>query len=104
VADLFAHRHLFVRHQLTPTQRAVLRRLVRGEPQLRTLRAIMDEVYRLFDRRCRTETALAKLARLRRRVQRSKSLGRSLDKLRSPNLEKALRSCPGITFTTRAAE
>jgi hypothetical protein len=30
----------------------------------------VDTVYRLFDRRCRTETALAKLARLRRRVQR----------------------------------
>src|SRR5438128_3783245 len=50
----------------------------------------MDEVYRLFDRRCRTETALEKLSRLRRRVQRFKSLGRSLDKLKSPNLEKAL--------------
>jgi len=27
-------------------------------------------MYRLFDRRCRTNTALEKLARLRRRVQR----------------------------------
>ncbi len=50
----------------------------------------MDEVYRLFDRRCRTDTALAKLARLRCRVRRYRSLGRSLDKLKSPNLEKAL--------------
>ena len=50
----------------------------------------MDEVYRLFDRRCRTDTALAKLARLRRRVRRFRSLGKSLDKLHSPNLEKAL--------------
>jgi hypothetical protein len=47
-------------------------------------------VYRLFDRRCRTDTALAKLTRLRRWVRRYRSLGRSLDKLYSPNLEKAL--------------
>jgi Transposase len=90
VADLFEHRHLFVRHHLTEDQRATLKRLVRGEPRLKALRAVMDEVYRLFDRRCRTDTALAKLARLRRRLRRYKSLGRSLDKLRSPNLEKAL--------------
>jgi hypothetical protein len=51
---------------------------------------MMDELYRLFDRRCRTDTALAKLARLRRRLKRFRSLGRSLDKLKSPNLEKAL--------------
>jgi hypothetical protein len=50
----------------------------------------MDEVYRLFDRRCRTETALAKLARLRQRVRRVKQVGRTLTKLFSPNLEKAL--------------
>lgn len=90
VADLFEHRHLFVRHHLTPRQRTTLKRLVRGEARLKALRAIMDEVYRLFDRRCRTDTALAKLARLRRRLRRYRSLGRSLDKLKSPNLEKAL--------------
>lgn len=50
----------------------------------------MDEVYRLFDRRCCTATALAKLARLRQRVRRYRSLGKCLDKLHSPNLEKAL--------------
>ena len=54
------------------------------------VRQIMDEVYRLFDRRCRTDTALAKLDRLRQKVKRYRSLGRSLDKLKSPNLEKAL--------------
>jgi hypothetical protein len=63
---------------------------VRGAARLKALRAIMDEVYRLFDRRCRTDTALAKLARLRQRLWRDRSLGRSLDKLKSPNLEKAL--------------
>jgi hypothetical protein len=90
VADLFEHRHLFVRHHLTASQRQTLKRLVRGEARLKALRAVMDEVYRLFDRRCRTDTALAKLAQLRRRLRRYRSLGRSLDKLKSPNLEKAL--------------
>jgi hypothetical protein len=50
----------------------------------------MEEVYRLFDRRCRTPTALQKLHRLRRRVRRFQELGRCLEKLKSPNLEKAL--------------
>jgi Transposase len=90
VATLFEQRYLFVRHHLTDAQRVLLKRLVRGDRQLRALRAIMDEVYRLFDRRCRTGTALAKLARLRQRVRRHRSLGKSLDKLHSPNLEKAL--------------
>jgi Transposase len=90
VAELFEHRHLFVRHHLTAAQRSTLKQLMRGEPRLKALRAIMDEVYSLFDRRCRTDSALAKLARLRRRLRRYRSLGRSLDKLKSPNLEKAL--------------
>ncbi len=90
VADLFDHRHLFVKHQLSPKEKRILSRVSRGQPQLRSLRSIMDEVYRLFDRRCRTETALNKLANLRRRVRRFTKLGRTLQKLFSPNLEKAL--------------
>jgi len=90
ITDLFQHRHLFVQRVLTPAQRKTLRRITRGLPQLRTLREIMNEVYRLFDRRCRTETALAKLARLRRRVRRFKKVGQTLKNLFSPNLEKAL--------------
>jgi len=90
IAELFEHRHLFVRHRLTASQRTTLHRLSRGEPQLRTLRAIVDEVYRLFDRRCRSDTALAKLSQLRIRVRRFRNLGKCLDKLYSPNLEKAL--------------
>ena len=50
----------------------------------------MDEVYRLFDRRCRTETALAKLAKRRRRARRFQRVGRTLSKRFTPNLEKAL--------------
>ena len=68
--------------------------LFNGSPvaclQLRTLREIMDEVYRLFDRRCRTDTALTKLAKLRMRVRRFRKVGKTLSKLFSPNLEKAL--------------
>jgi hypothetical protein len=90
VAELFDERHLFVRHHLSAGQRATLRRVTRGQPQLRALRAIMEEVYRLFDRRCRTDTALAKLTQLRQQLRRYRSLGKSLDKLHSPNLEKAL--------------
>jgi len=90
IADLFEHRYLFVQHDLTLTQRRTLRKISRGLPQLRTLRDIMEEVYRLFDRRCRTDTALAKLAKLRRRVRRFKAVGKVLSKLESTNLQKAL--------------
>jgi hypothetical protein len=90
VGELFEHRWLFVRHDLTPRERRTLSRITRGRPELRSLRNIMDEVYRLFDRRCRTETALEKLAQLRRRVRRFNKVGKTLQKLFSPNLEKAL--------------
>jgi Transposase len=90
IADLFEYRYLFVEHDLTPAQRRMVQRITRGLPQLRALRAIMEEVYHLFDRRCRTDTALAKLAKLRQRVRRFKHVGKILSKLRSPNLEKAL--------------
>lgn len=90
LADLFTHRHLFVKHHLTEAERKVLHPITRGLPHLRTLRDIMDEVYRLFDRRCRTETALAKLAHLRARVQRFQTVGQTLQPLFSANLEKAL--------------
>jgi hypothetical protein len=68
----------------------LLLRITRADRWLRVLRGLIDEVYRLFDRRCRTQTALARLARLRRRVRRYPSLKKVLDKLNSPNLEKAL--------------
>jgi hypothetical protein len=90
VGELFEHRHLFVQHDLTPAERRTLQSITRGQPQLRTLRNLMEEVYRLFDRRQRTDTALAKLAKLRQRVRRFKQVGKILNKLRSPNLDKAL--------------
>ena len=87
---LFAHRYLFVQHSLSAAERKILRRLSRGHKHLQTLRKIRAEVYRLFDRRCRSESALEKLAQLRRRVRRFPKLGHSLQKLFSPHLEKAL--------------
>ena len=90
IADLFEQRYHFVQHTLTPVQRRTLLYASRGLPMLRTLREIMEEIYRLFDRRCRTDTALAKLARLRQRVHRFKEVGKILQKLQSSNLEKAL--------------
>jgi hypothetical protein len=50
----------------------------------------MEQVYGLFDRRCRTQTALDKLTNLRRRLNRFTHLGETLKKLFSPTLEKAL--------------
>jgi len=90
ISDLFEHRHLFVRHHLTTRERETFRQLTRGQSQLRTLRHLMEEVYRLFDRRCRTDTALAKLARLRYRISHMGEVRQTLKKLFSRNLEKAL--------------
>jgi Transposase len=90
IGDLFEHRHLFVRRHLTPGERRTLQRISRGLPQLRALRQVVEEIYRLFDRRCRTETALTKLARLRAQVRRFKGLRPIFQKLESPTLEKAL--------------
>jgi Transposase len=90
VGELYRHRYLFVKRQLTASQRATLRRMTRGRPPLRRLRAVMEDVYRLFDRRCRTATALSKLAALRARLRRFAGLGAVLKKLLWPGLEKAL--------------
>jgi hypothetical protein len=90
IADLFEYRHLFVQRHLPPAEQATLQPITRGLPQLRALRDILHEVYRLFDRRCRTASALAKLAHLRQRVQRFSPLCRVLKGLFSPTLEKAL--------------
>jgi hypothetical protein len=90
IGDLFTHRYLFVRHHLSASERKTLARITRGQPQLRSLRGLMEEVYRLFDRRCRTATALAKLARLRTRLRRFGRLREVLKKLFLPGLEKAL--------------
>ena len=58
VTDLCDHRDLFVQHALTPGERKTRTRISRGHKPLRALRDIMDEVYRLFDRRCRSRDGL----------------------------------------------
>ena len=87
---LFTHRYLFVQRHLSKTERKTLWRITRGLPQLQQLRAIMEQVYALFDRRCRTQTALDKLDKLRRRLLRFPQVGETLKKLFAPTLEKAL--------------
>jgi hypothetical protein len=89
-AALCTHRYLFVQRHLNQTDRKTLWRVSRGLPQLHALRAVMDQVYALCDRRCRTQTALAKLATLRRRLLRFPQGGETLKKLFSPTLDKAL--------------
>lgn len=90
ISDLYTDRYLFVRRHLTPAKCRQLHRITRGLPQLRTLRQLMHEIYGLFDRRCRTVTARAKLTALRRRVKRFTQLGKTLQFLFSANVEKAL--------------
>ena len=89
-AALFTHRYLVVQRRLSKTERKTLWRITHGLPQVRTLRVLMEQVYALFDRRCRTQTALDKLAKLRRRLLRFPQVGETLQKLFSPTLEKAL--------------
>ncbi len=83
-AALFTSRYLFVQRHLNKTERKTLWRVSRGGPQLRVLRTIIEQVSAWFDRRWRTQTALAKLAKLRRHVQRFTSLGDTLKKLFAP--------------------
>jgi hypothetical protein len=75
---------------LTRSERKRFLHITRGLPQLRTRREIMDHMYALFDRRCRTHTALGKLKKLRQWVKRFKWIGETLKKVFSPHLEKAL--------------
>lgn len=89
IADLIDYHYLFVQHDLTPAQLKSLQQITRSLPQMCSLRSIMKEIYRLFDCRCRTNTALAKLTKLRQRGHRFKQVGKILSKFQSPNLDKA---------------
>ena len=90
IRDVFEGRFLFVKRQLTPSERKRLLRITCGLPHLRKLREIMEHIYALFDRRCRTPTALGKLKKLRHWVKRFRWIGDTLKKVFSPNLDKAL--------------
>jgi hypothetical protein len=75
ISDLFQDRFLFVKRHLIRSERKRFMHLTRGRPQLRKLREIMDHMYALFDRRCRTQTALGKLKKLRQWVKRFQWIG-----------------------------
>jgi Transposase len=90
IRGLFQDRFLFVKRRLKPSERKRLVHITRGLPQLRKLREIMEHIYALFDRRCRTQTALGKLKKLRQWVNRFTWIGETLKKVFSPHLEKAL--------------
>ena len=81
---------MFVKRRLKPSERQRLLWITRGLPQLRQLREVMDHIYALFDRRCRRQTALDKLRKLRQGVKRFKWIGDTLNKVFSAHLEKAL--------------
>src|SRR5262249_60107860 len=56
-AALVTHRYLFVQRHLSKTERKTLWRASRGLPQLLALRAVLDQVFALFARRCRNHPA-----------------------------------------------
>lgn len=90
ISDVFQDRFLCVKRRLKPRERKRFLFITRGLPQLRKLREIMDHIYRLFDRRCRTQTAVSTLKKLRQWVTRFTWIGDTLKKVFSPNLEQAL--------------
>jgi hypothetical protein len=89
ISDVFQDRFVFVKRPLKPSERKRLLSIPRGLPQLRKWREIMEHVYALFDRRCRTQTALGKLQKLRQWVNRFTWIGDTFKKVFSPNLEQA---------------
>jgi len=90
ISDVCQDRFVFVTRRLTRSERNRLLHITRGLPQLRKLREIMEHIDALFDRRCRTQTALGKLRKLRQWVKRFTWIGDTLKKVFSPHREKAL--------------
>ena len=92
IHSLFEARTLWVKRHLTAKDCRTLKKLCRGQPLLRALRELVDTVYALFDKRCRSQTARRKLKKLRRRrfFQRFPELEAVRKKLGHPNLDKAL--------------
>jgi hypothetical protein len=90
IRGVFEGRCLFVKRRLNPRERKRLMQITRGLPPLRTLRQIMEHIYALFDRRCRMQSALHKLKKLRQWVKRFAWIGDTLKKVFAPTLEKAL--------------
>ena len=63
----------------------------------------MEEVYRLFDRRCRMATALAKLEQLRARLRRFGRLRKVLKKLLARGWRRRCSWTSGCSGTTSNA-
>src|SRR6266436_7898490 len=78
ISDLFQNRFVFVKRHLTPSERHRRMSITRGLPHLRKLREIMEHIYALLDRRCRTHTARGKLRKLRHWVKRFTWIGDTL--------------------------
>ena len=75
ISDVFQDRFVCVPRSLTRSARKRCMHITRGLPPLRQLREIMDHMYALVDRRCRTQTALGKLTKLRQWVKRFTWIG-----------------------------
>ena len=75
IRDVFQERSLFVKRRLKASERKRLMYITRGLPHLRKLREIMEPMYALFDRRCRTQKALDTLEKWRQWVQRVTWIG-----------------------------
>jgi hypothetical protein len=75
IRGVFQDRFLLVKRRLKPSERKRLVHISRGLPPRRTLREIMEHISALFDRRCRTQTALGKLQKLRQWVIRFTWIG-----------------------------
>ena len=90
IGALFENRYLFVQKELTAKERRTFLEITKGHPELRTLREIVDEMYRLYDRRCCRQTALKKLRKLRERLKRFKWLSQVLKKLESKAVDRSL--------------
>jgi len=90
ITALFDNRYLFVKKEMTISERKTLHEITKGLTELRKLRELVDEMYRLYDRRCRRATALKKLQKLRERLRRFKRLSKVLSKLESPTFDRSL--------------
>jgi len=75
IRDGCQERVLFVTRPLTRSERQRLLDSTRGLPPLRKRREIMAPIEAVFDRRCRTPTALRKLRKLRHWVKRFPWMG-----------------------------
>jgi hypothetical protein len=90
ISALFKNRYLFVQKELSASERKTFLEITKGFPELRKLREFVEEVYRLYDRRCKRTTALEKLKKLRERLKRFEGLSKVLKKLESPTVDRSL--------------